>query len=262
MSHSTSACGQCCTARSRIASSDSCVPCAFSRSAARRHKSRLSGNTRSAYARIPRAAPTLPRDSALSASPTHVSNLSSSSTSIATVALMIASHVRGDPSVSHRSASFSHWSRVRRTWWRRSSRTPISIVLSTAPSSFSRSAAGLSAAYASCSSSRPAAIQMSCEVGTALRALFRTALAFSGVSRRARPNHNSTESGITSTARDSKIRASDADDSRLTVSFHSRTEFGMCSRASDNFSDGSSYRKRNRVLTFSKHALLCLDVMF
>ena len=36
-------------------------------------------------------------------------------TSIATVALIIASHVLGDPLLSHRSASFSHCSRVSRT---------------------------------------------------------------------------------------------------------------------------------------------------
>jgi hypothetical protein len=52
-------------------------------------------------------------------------------------------------------------------------------------------------------------------VGTALRALLSTALARSGISRRARASHSSTERGITSTARARRIRASVAEDSRL-----------------------------------------------
>ena len=71
------------------------------------------------------------------------------------------------------------------------------------------------------------------EVGTALRALLSTALARSGTSRRARASHSSTERGITSTARERRIRASVAEDSKLTVSFHSRTELGMCSRVGE-----------------------------
>jgi hypothetical protein len=59
----------------------------------------------------------------------------------------------------------------------------------------------------------------------------RTDLAFSGVSSRASVSHNSTEVGMTSTARVRRIRASSGSSSRLTVSFQSRTELGMNSRA-------------------------------
>ncbi|CAE6483902.1 unnamed protein product, partial [Rhizoctonia solani] len=69
----------------------------FSRSAALRHSSLRSGNTRRAYASTLRATTTLPRLNALSASATQVSNRSSSSTSIATEALTIASAVRRLP---------------------------------------------------------------------------------------------------------------------------------------------------------------------
>ena len=86
-------------------------------------------------------------------------------------------------------------------------------------------------AVAVCSASRPAAIQISCEVGIRFRAVLRTDLAFSGVSSRARVSHNSTEVGMTSTARVRRIRASSGSSSRLTVSFHSLTELGMNSRA-------------------------------
>lgn len=109
------------------------------------------------------------------------------------------------------------------------------MVLSTTSSSLLRSASGLSGYdVASYSRRRPAAIQISWLVGTALRALLRTAFARSGVSRRAKAIQSSTDNGMTSTARDKSIRASLRDDSKLTVSFQSRTELGMCSRAVDN----------------------------
>lgn len=181
------------------------------------------------------AVPTIPRLSAFSASPTHVSNRSSSSISIATVAFTIASHVLRLPWLSHFSASFSHWSLVSKTWCFRNSRTPSSIVRSTISSSLvfcsSVLISGACGEMASCSSKRPAAIQISWLVGTAFRALLRTAFARSGVSRRASASQSSTDMGMTSTARARRILASAADSSRLTVSFQSRTEFGMCSRA-------------------------------
>jgi hypothetical protein len=86
-----------------------------------------------------------------------------------------------------------------------------------------------------------------------------TDLAFSGVSRRASVSHNSTEVGITSTARVSKIRASSGSSSRLTVSFQSRTELGMNSRACRQLVPHSPGRDQ---LTLSQDSLLGRDVCF
>lgn len=85
--------------------------------------------------------------------------------------------------------------------------------------------------FPSCSANLPAAIQISWEVGIVLRALFNTPRALSGVSNLANANHNSCDVGITSTARDRRIRASSGLSSNLTVSFHNRTEAGIYSRA-------------------------------
>jgi hypothetical protein len=82
-----------------------------------------------------------------------------------------------------------------------------------------------------CSANRPAAIQISWDVGILFRAELRTFLALRGVSSRASVSHSSTDVGMTSTARVRRIRASSGSSSKLTVSFHSLTELGMNSSA-------------------------------
>ena len=94
-----------------------------------------------------------------------------------------------------------------------------------------------------------------------LRALLRTALALSGVSRRARASQSSTERGMTSTARERRIRASTADDSKFTVSFQSRTEFGMCSSAVMKMSAKAHILQSRGTLTFTQHAFLGFDIV-
>ena len=56
------------------------------------------------------------------------------------------------------------------------------------------------------------------------------------------------------------MRASCGEDSRLTVSFHKRTEFGMCSRAGHALSaiDGL---QQTGIRTFPEDALLGLDIV-
>lgn len=87
-------------------------------------------------------------------------------------------------------------------------------------------------------------------------------MALSGVSRRANASHSSTESGMTSTARESRVLASAADASRLTVSFHKRTELGICSRAKEYMIRNAAVNQREDSLTFPEHTSFGFDVMF
>ena len=179
-------------------------------------------------------------------------------------ALTMACAVTVLPWLSARSASASHCSRESSAPFFLSADTPLAMMASTWPT------------LPSCSWRRPAAIQISCDVGIVLRALLRTWRARSGVSRRASASHSSCECGMTSTARARRIRASSGLSSSLTVSFHSLTDAGMYSRAARRGREGEEEggesvqverrvrRRRGRAggsgRTFAQDPLLGLDV--
>mmetsp|Transcript_12514 Transcript_12514/g.31217 ORF Transcript_12514/g.31217 Transcript_12514/m.31217 type:complete len:283 (+) Transcript_12514:1122-1970(+) len=181
MSQRTCAWGQYETALRSSASSDSAVPCAFSCCAARTHTDFFVGKTISACANTARAHSGQPRATKESASSIQIRLRSSSSTFSPIVSRMIACAVRDELAFSAVSASSSHCSRSRLTWWSESDLIDFSMIRST------RSRLPLA------SSSLAAVIQICGSVGMVSRALLSTLRAFWYVSRRARASHMSTE---------------------------------------------------------------------
>ena len=166
------------------------MPCAFSRSAARRHRSRRSGNTRSCRckhstrsAHAVRAPPLPLRHQAMSP------KRSSSSTSIATVADTIASRaLRGAPSASHPLSFFEPLLASEQYAMRTQLSHNCCKRLLDAVKFLPHASPARVRPHTPLVFDQPPCGDPKCRgnVSTALRALLSTPFAFSGVSRRAR----------------------------------------------------------------------------